>query len=102
MKSKVLSRHNLLIGAVGSMAIATLGESLAANAATPEHPNVAVVQRYYQAYGAGNIELIRKEIFAPEITWTIPGHHPLAEQNKVLTKCLLFSSSSIKPSNNFN
>ena len=79
MKSKVLSRRHLALGGIGSLAsLALLGKSHKTEASTPEHPNVAVVQRYYEAYGASDIESIRNEIFAPDITWTIPGHHPLA------------------------
>lgn len=73
------SRRNLTLGGIGSLAtLAILGKSTKSEATAPEHPNVAVVQRYYEAYGASDIELIRNEIFAKDITWTIPGHHPLA------------------------
>ena len=75
---KHLSRRNLTLGGIGIATLALLGKSNKTHAAAPEHPNVAVVQRYYEAYGASDIELIRNEIFAPDITWTIPGHHPLA------------------------
>ena len=78
MKSKVLSRRHLTLGGIGSLATLVLSKSTKTQAATPEHPNVAVVQRYYEAYSAGDLNLIRNEIFAPDITWTIPGHHPLA------------------------
>ena len=78
MKSKILSRRHLTLGGIGSLATLVLSKSSKTEAATPEHPNVAVVQRYYEAYGAGDLDLIRNEIFATDITWTIPGHHPLA------------------------
>ena len=75
----ILSRRNLTFGGLTSLAtLAFIGKSHKTEAAAPEHPNVAVIQRYYEAYGAADIELIRNEIFAPDITWTIPGHHPLA------------------------
>ncbi|NJN58288.1 MAG: SnoaL-like domain-containing protein [Leptolyngbyaceae cyanobacterium SL_5_9] len=54
-----------------------------------EHPNVAIVQRYYQAYGRGDLETVR-EIFAPDITWTIPGHHPLAGTKRGVDEVLAF------------
>ena len=79
MASKILSRRHLTFGGIGSLAtLALLGKSSKMEASTPDHPNVKVIQRYYKAYGAGDIELIRNEIFAPNVTWTIPGHHPLA------------------------
>ena len=73
-----LSRRNLTLGGISIATLALLGKTKQTEAAAPEHPNVAVVQRYYEAYGASDIELIRNEIFADDITWTIPGHHPLA------------------------
>lgn len=45
--------------------------------ATANHPNVAIIQRYYDAYGKGYLATVR-QIFAPNIAWRIPGHHPLA------------------------
>lgn len=67
------------------------GFSQKAIAQTPstEHPNVAIVQRYYQAYGSGDLATVR-EIFAPNITWTIPGHHPLAGTKRGVDEVLAF------------
>jgi ketosteroid isomerase-like protein len=64
------------------------GEAIAQTSST-EHPNVAIVQRYYQAYGRGDLETVR-EIFAPDITWTIPGHHPLAGTKRGVNEVLAF------------
>ena len=76
---QVFTRRNLTFGGISSLAtLALLGKLNKAEAAASEHPNVSVVQRYYEAYGASDIELIRNEIFADDITWKIPGHHPLA------------------------
>lgn len=54
-----------------------------------DHPNVAIVQRYYQAYGSGDLATVR-EIFTPDITWTIPGHHPLAGTKRGVDEVLAF------------
>lgn len=43
------------------------------------HPNVELIERYYAAYGRGDIDFLKKNIFAPDIKWTIPGRHPLAK-----------------------
>jgi hypothetical protein len=79
-----VSRRRILLGGAGFAGILTtllmgqLQSDSQAVAATADHPNVAVIQRYYEAYGAGQLDVIRNEIFAPNITWTIPGHHPLS------------------------
>lgn len=89
--SKALSRRNLIFGGVGSLAaFAALGNSTPASATTPDHPNVSIIKRYYEAYGAGQIETIRSEIFAPNITWTIPGHHPLSGTKRGADEVLAF------------
>ncbi|ANZ40854.1 hypothetical protein BBK82_37595 [Lentzea guizhouensis] len=54
-----------------------LAASVAVPVAAGEHPNVSLVRRYYEAYGSGDPEALRP-FFAPDIRWTIPGHHPLA------------------------
>lgn len=42
-----------------------------------DHPNLELIRRYYQAYASGDLGALRR-FFAPDISWTIPGHHPLA------------------------
>ncbi len=42
------------------------------------NPNVAIVQRMYDLFNRGDMDTIRKEIFAPNLIWRLPGHHPLA------------------------
>lgn len=55
-----------------------LGKAAAANTnASQDHPNVAIVKRYYEAYGKRDLATIR-EVLAPDIVWRIPGHHPLS------------------------
>lgn len=44
---------------------------------TTEHPNVAIVKKFYEAYGKGDLDAIRS-LLAPNVVWYIPGHHPLA------------------------
>jgi uncharacterized protein len=43
-----------------------------------ENPNIALVQRFFAAYSEHDLETMRTEILAPDVTWRIPGHHPLA------------------------
>jgi hypothetical protein len=39
---------------------------------------MAVVDRMYQCFAAGDMATIKSEVFAPNITWALPGHHPLS------------------------
>jgi ketosteroid isomerase-like protein len=39
--------------------------------------NVAVVKQFFKYYKNNDVVGFR-EIFAPDIEWTVPGHHPLA------------------------
>ena len=41
-------------------------------------PNVALVQAFYEAYAADDVERMKREVFAADVTWVIPGHHPLS------------------------
>ncbi|MBD2103521.1 nuclear transport factor 2 family protein [Leptolyngbya sp. FACHB-261] len=54
-----------------------LGQKALAQTSSSDHPNVATIKRYYAAYGRGDLATVR-QIFAPNIVWHIPGHHPLA------------------------
>ncbi len=40
--------------------------------------NVDVILKMYEYFGIGQLEAIRTELMHPDITWTVPGHHPLA------------------------
>jgi ketosteroid isomerase-like protein len=32
----------------------------------------------YELFGQGDMATIKSELFDPDITWTMPGHHPLS------------------------
>lgn len=53
------------------------------------HPNVRIVQEYYRHYAEGDLEGMRA-LMAPDVEWTIPGHHPLAGTKKGLTEIMAF------------
>lgn len=54
-----------------------------------EHPNVALIRRYYLAYASGDPNALRP-FFAPDIQWRIPGHHPLAGVKSGIDEVLAF------------
>lgn len=37
----------------------------------------AVVERMYECFNRGDLDTIRREIFAPDLVWRLPGRHPL-------------------------
>lgn len=41
-------------------------------------PNTDLVLKMYDYFGKGDMESIKREIFHPEVSWTMPGHHPLS------------------------
>lgn len=69
--------------------MATAVAAPTASAAAKEHPNVTFIRRYYEAYGSGDLEALR-QFFAPDIRWTIPGHHPLAGTKTGAAEVLAF------------
>jgi hypothetical protein len=42
-----------------------------------EADNIALIKKYYEAYGTGDAEKVAV-FFADDIIWRIPGHHPLS------------------------
>jgi len=66
-----------------------LGQKATAQTSSTEHPNVVIIKRYYEAYGKGDVATVR-EIFAPDIVWWIPGHHPLSGPKRGPDEVLAF------------
>ncbi len=53
------------------------------------NPNIALIQQYYAAYAAGDLNALRR-FFARDIRWTIPGHHPLSGTKQGVDEVLAF------------
>ncbi len=45
---------------------------------TQTPPTIALVQKFYACFASGDLDTLRNEVLAPDVTWLIPGHHPLA------------------------
>jgi hypothetical protein len=52
--------------------------------------NVAIVQRMYECFNRDDIDTIRREIFAPDLVWNLPGRHPLAGTKRGAGEVLAF------------
>ena len=44
----------------------------------PTHPAMAVVGKMYECFGKGDMATLKSDVFARDITWSLPGHHPLS------------------------
>ena len=42
------------------------------------HPATAVVDRMYACFAQGDMEALKRDVFAPDVEWALPGHHPLS------------------------
>jgi ketosteroid isomerase-like protein len=40
--------------------------------------NTQIVFKMYDYFGKGDMDSIKREIFHPDMSWTMPGHHPLS------------------------
>jgi ketosteroid isomerase-like protein len=55
-----------------------------------DNPNIALVQRFFTAYADHDFEAMRNEILAPDVTGSIPGHHPLAGNKRGADEILAY------------
>ncbi|MGP4020576.1 nuclear transport factor 2 family protein [Saccharopolyspora sp. 5N708] len=86
-----VSRAALLRAAGFSAAGLALGSvPRTAAGSAREHPNVVLITEYYAAYAAGDLDALRDRFFAPDISWTIPGHHPLAGTKRGVDEVIAF------------
>ncbi|MFC0626429.1 nuclear transport factor 2 family protein [Kribbella deserti] len=90
-----ISRATLLRGAALTTA-AALAVPGTAYAKRGEHPNVKLIRGYYEAYAANDLNAMRTRYFAPDIRWTIPGHHPLAGTKHGADEVLAFFAQLAK------
>lgn len=40
--------------------------------------NLALVQQMYDCFNRDDLDTIRREVFAPDLVWNLPGHNPVA------------------------
>jgi uncharacterized protein len=41
------------------------------------HPNVKIVERMYDCFAKDDMDSLKREVFAPDLVWRLPGRHPL-------------------------
>jgi ketosteroid isomerase-like protein len=50
----------------------------------------------YDAFNAGDLDKLRNEIYAPNITWTMPGQHPLSGRHTGIDEVMAFNTALSK------
>ena len=58
--------------------------------------NTDLVLRMYDFFGKGDMESIKREVFHPDITWTMPGHHPLSAKMEGVDAVMAFFGALFK------
>jgi uncharacterized protein len=43
-----------------------------------QHDMVNIVGRMYDCFARGDMDTLKKEVFAEDLQWALPGHHPLS------------------------
>ena len=56
---------------------------------TDKHPNLQAIEDFFAAYASKDVARVR-EVLAPDITWFIPGHHPLSGTKHGVDEVLAF------------
>ncbi len=60
------------------------------------HPNVAIVEKMYERFNQGDMDTIRKEVFASDLVWNLPGRHPLAGTKHGSEEVIAFFAELVK------
>ncbi len=55
-----------------------------------------VVAKMYECFNRGDLDTIRKDVFAPDIEWRLPGRHPLAGTKHGAEEVLAFFGQLVK------
>jgi uncharacterized protein len=58
--------------------------------------NTDLVFKMYEHFNKGDMDPIRRDIFAPNITWTMPGHHPLSARMEGVDSVIAFFGALFK------
>ena len=58
--------------------------------------NTQLVFKMYDYFGKGDMESIKREIFHPNMSWTMPGHHPLSARIEGVDSVLAFFGALFK------
>jgi ketosteroid isomerase-like protein len=58
--------------------------------------NTHLVLQMYELFNKGDMAAIKRELFDPNISWTMPGHHPLSGRMEGVDSVIAFFGSLFK------
>jgi len=58
--------------------------------------NTDLVLKMYDLFGKGDMASIKREVFHPDMTWTMPGHHPLSGKMEGVDAVIAFFGALFK------
>ena len=61
-----------------------------------DHPLVGIVEKMYEAFNRGDMDTIKRDVFAENIEWRLPGHHPLAGTKRGADEVIAFFAQLVK------
>lgn len=59
-------------------------------------PNTDLVLKMYEYFNSGDLDRVRQELFAPDIVWRMPGHHPLSGEHSGADEVMAFFGALAK------
>jgi ketosteroid isomerase-like protein len=57
---------------------------------------MATIDKMYQCFGAGDMDTLKSDVFAADIEWALPGHHPLSGVKKGADEVIAFFGALIQ------
>jgi ketosteroid isomerase-like protein len=60
------------------------------------HPNVKIVEEMYNCFARGDMDALKRDVFAPNLVWHLPGRHPLGGDKKGPDEVIAFFGQLIK------
>jgi ketosteroid isomerase-like protein len=58
--------------------------------------NTDLVLKMYDYFGKGDMDSIKNELFHPDMSWTMPGHHPLSGRMEGADAVIAFFAALFK------
>jgi ketosteroid isomerase-like protein len=58
--------------------------------------NTQLIFKMYDYFGKGDMDSIKRELFHPEVSWTMPGHHPLSARMEGADAVIAFFGALFK------
>ena len=58
--------------------------------------SMAVVDKMYECFGRGDMDTLKSDVFAQDIVWKLPGHHPLSGDKQGADEVIAFFAALIK------